>query len=602
MKKYNIGLAAIILLALLLRVYTLGDESLWLDEVFSVNSANKSITSIIEHESSWTAVSPPFYYIILHFWMKLFGYSEFSIRFPSVIFGVASIYVIYRVGKLIYSEEVGIICAFLLSISFFHIRYSQEARFYALLTFLILLSNFYFVRLLKEKNIKDACIYIVITTAMTYTHFFGLFYIMFQNIYYFLAHRKNMKFWIVIQGTILLLFAIWIPVLVKQTTKVGDDSWWIPRPTYITLFNTFKSFAGSDINLYLFVILGIIGIIFIYKEEFNDRIFLLLWLFIPIVTSLSISLIRPIYVDRYLIGSLPAIVLLISKGIFNFRKSLMILLLIAITISAIFPLEKYYAVPEKEQWREVTSYIENNKGYDDYVLLSRTAIPFAYYHKNDANFSMITKAYQVKNFTKYNGIWLTSSNLWSQERKNESKLVEKTLSETHTKQYTIDFVKIKLNYYLANLEKNYEVDQVQLNQSKIIYLKGNYTKLAQYIAPETNELDAVQLRVAMLSDEMNVYIQTDNNGTPSGNIVGNISIVNPYICTNFTAKVGKIKLEPGDGFWIIIERKKGNVSLYGEDVSKNKTFKIYDSITGIWRHSIQGNGIYFKTLTLNETK
>lgn len=444
-------LALIILLALLLRVYALGAESMWLDEILSVNTAKRSIISIIEKESSGQAVHPPFYYIILHFWMKLFGDSDFSVRFPSVIFGVASIYVIFRVGKLIYNEKVGVISAFLLSISLFHIRYSQEARFYTLLTFLILLSNFYFIKLLKENNIKNAGIYIILTTAMAYTHVFGLFYIIFQNIYYFLVHRKNMKFWIAIQGSVLLLFAPWIPVLVKQTTQVGLDSWWIPRPTYLTIFNTFKFFAGSEINLYVFLILGIAGIIFTYKQELNDRIFLLLWLFIPIVTSLSISLYRPIYAERYVIGSLPAIMLLISKGIFNLRKSLVILtsilLLIAITIYAIYPLEEYYTVPDKHQWREVASYIENNKGTNDYVLGYRMISPYTYYNKNDTNVATITEAYKIKNFTKYDGIWLVFSHLWSQEFINKSKAMEKTLSETHTKMYTIDFVKIKLHYY-----------------------------------------------------------------------------------------------------------------------------------------------------------
>lgn len=601
-------LALIILLAFLLRIYTLSTESLWVDEVISVDAAKRSIASIIVKESSERAVHPPFYYIILHFWMKLFGDSEFSVRFPSVIFGVASIYVIYRVGKLIYSKEVGVISAFLLSISLFHIRYSQETRFYALLTFLILLSNFYFVKLLKEKNIKNAGAYVILTTAMVYTHVFGLFYIIFQNIYYLLIFRKNMKFWIAVQGLVLFLFAPWIPVLVKQTTKVGNDFWWIPHPTYLSIFNTFKSFAGSEVSLYLFIILGVTGIIFIYRQEFNDRIFLLLWLSVPIITSFLISLIKPIYIDRYLIGSLPAIILLISKGIFNFRKSLMILiLLIAITISTIYPLEKYYAVPEKWQWRDAASYIENNKGSNDYVLLYYTnkpqpTTPFSYYYKNDTNFAMVTKAYQIKNFTKYDGIWLAFSHLWSQELMNESKSMEKTLSETHTRRYTIDFVKIKLNYYIANLAKNYEVDQVQLNQSKVIYLTGNYTKVAQYIIPEMKELDAVQLRVARSSDEIKVYIQTDNNGIPSGNTIGNVSIINPYIYTNFTAKVGKVELKPGNKYWIIVERTKGNISLYGEDASKNKTFKIHNSTNGIWRYSTQGNGIYFKTLILNETK
>lgn len=129
--------------------------------------------------------------------------------------------------------------------------------------------------------------------------------------------------------------------------------------------------------------------------------------------------------------------------------------------------------------------------------------------------------------------------------------------------------------------------------------------MAQYFTPERKQLDAVQLRVAKPSDEIKVYIQTDNNGTPSGNTIGNVSLVNPYIYTNFTVKLGEVELKQGNRYWIIVERTKGNISLYGykeTNASKNKTLMIYNSTTGIWHYSPLVNGIYFQTLILNETK
>lgn len=593
-------LALILSLSFLLRIYTLSAESLWVDEVLSIINARSNLTTLIERVSG---VHPPFYYIILHFWMKLFGDSEFSVRFVSVIFGVASVYVIYRFGKLVYGGEIGMISAFILSISLFHIRQSQDARPYTLLAFLILLSSYYFVKMLKERNVKNTAAYIISTAATLYTHNFGLFYIIFQNIYYLLIFRRDIKFWIATQSAVMLLFAPWIPVLVKQV-EVGGLTPCRPHPTFFTFFNTFKSFAGNEISLYLFIILGVAGIISIYKQELNGRIFLLLWLFIPIVTSLSISLIyQPIYFDKYVIGSLPALVLLVSKGIFNFRKSLIIsFLLIILILPAISPLERYYRVSEKEQWREVASYIENNKGDNDFVILYERKVAFSYYY-NGSNLAVISRASSIKNFTKGRvGVWLIiyPRPWWPPKKINESKLFEETLAQTHAKQYSVKFVGINnLSYYLT---KEHEVDQAQLNQSKIIYLTGNSTKVAQSFIPERKELDAVQLRAAKPIDEIKVYIQTDNNGIPSGNTISNVTIAKPYGRTNFTAKVGRITLEPGSKYWIIVERTKGNVSLYGEGAGKNITLKIYNSKTGVWNYSAQGNGLYFKTLFINEPR
>ncbi len=612
-KKVGFILILILMLSFLLRIHKLSAESLWFDEASSVANSKRSVIEIIASQG----VHPPLYHIILHFWMILFGDSEFSIRFLSVIFGVASIYVIYHFGNLIFNKDIGVISAFILSISLFHIRYSQEVRFYSLLALLVLLSNYYFVKIMKEKNIKHTVAYVIFTTIMIYTHIFGVFYIIIHNIYYLLIYRKNTKFWFVVQGAVLLLFIPWITVLLKQIIKIvetGGSVAWIPRPTLLTLNNTFKLFAGSEMNLYIFTILFIAGLITsrfykqFYMDEFNDRIFLLLWLFFPILTSFTISLIyKPIYYYKYLIGSLPALILLVSKGILNFRKSLTILILIMVLIVfAISSVKQYYEVIEKEQWREVANYIENNKRDSDFVLLyvNYMQIPFKYYYKNDSNFAGIYGAYQIEHFTEgHEEIWLILSHYWSSEMKNESKLIEKILSNMYVKQNIIYFKDIKLIHYSIY---KYYAGQIQPNQSKIIYLTDSNTKIAQSFIPEREELDAVQLRAAKPSDEIKVYIQTDNENSPSGNTIGNIVTTKPHIYTNFTVEVGRIKMELDKKYWIIIERTKGNISLYGEGANNNKVIKIYNSTKNIWQDSwnwgnSSGNGLYFKTLILNRT-
>lgn len=79
-----------------LRIFSLGKESFWLDEVASVDFAQKDLISIINLPIG--EPHPPFYYIILHFWISVFGISEFAVRFPSVIFGILSSLMLYKVG------------------------------------------------------------------------------------------------------------------------------------------------------------------------------------------------------------------------------------------------------------------------------------------------------------------------------------------------------------------------------------------------------------------------------------------------------------------------------------------------------------------------
>ncbi len=70
-------LCMVLLISSFLRIYQLGTESIWYDEFVSREVANLVNNSqIIEH--SKTDNNFPTYYLILHYWVWLFGDSEAS--------------------------------------------------------------------------------------------------------------------------------------------------------------------------------------------------------------------------------------------------------------------------------------------------------------------------------------------------------------------------------------------------------------------------------------------------------------------------------------------------------------------------------------------
>ena len=83
-------LGGIILLGIFLRINALGTESLWIDEAVSLLEAQKIvpdlITQVIELDGS-----PYGHHLLLHYWIKWFGNSEFSVRLPSTIFSILAI-------------------------------------------------------------------------------------------------------------------------------------------------------------------------------------------------------------------------------------------------------------------------------------------------------------------------------------------------------------------------------------------------------------------------------------------------------------------------------------------------------------------------------
>src|SRR5450759_1174580 len=142
--SYTVALLAIVILALFLRVYHWGTQSVWYDEAFSIWVAKMDLAQLARVTAADT--HPPLYFLILHGWIGLFGDSELAVRFLSALFGVLAIPMMYMLGKLLFDSEAGLWGALILAMSSFNIAYSQEARMYTLMLLLALLSMYFFIR------------------------------------------------------------------------------------------------------------------------------------------------------------------------------------------------------------------------------------------------------------------------------------------------------------------------------------------------------------------------------------------------------------------------------------------------------------------------
>ena len=139
-----------------LRLYHLGFESIWLDEGYTIRFASYDLKRIFFLQDT----SPPLYYILMHYWIRLFGESEFSIRLPSLLFGILAIIMIYRLGSAIFDREAALIGSLLLGLSVFHLAHSQDARSYSLAVLMSLASMYYFLRVLVRQDLRTVASYL----------------------------------------------------------------------------------------------------------------------------------------------------------------------------------------------------------------------------------------------------------------------------------------------------------------------------------------------------------------------------------------------------------------------------------------------------------
>jgi len=385
MKNKLLLLAIILFIGLFLRIYDLDGESMWFDEGNSVHLARLSPLEIILEPGSH--VHPPLYFITLHYWINLFGEVQFSMRFLSVIFGFLALLLMYRLGAFIFDRTTGILSTLILALSTFHIHHSQEVRMYTIVTFFILLSMYFFLKLLKEKKYINSLGYILSTAFLLYTHYSSFLIILLQTIYLisFLISSKedhilNIKRWIMFQLILLLLYLPWLWVFVFQTIKIqtlGPD---MHTASAHSIYLFLLEYAG--VSLFLLIFFLILACFSIFKIK-NKRLridranagkiyLLLLWFFVPLGAIFLISKFTFLnFRSRYTIASSLALYLLVAKGIRNINykyiKSIIITVLIA---SSLLSCWKYYININKVGWEEIISVINKNGKAGDLLIFN----------------------------------------------------------------------------------------------------------------------------------------------------------------------------------------------------------------------------------------
>jgi mannosyltransferase len=404
-------LILILAFAVIIRIINLGAESIWLDEASSVTLARLPLAGIIDLVSR-EDVHPPLYYLALHYWVMLAGDSESAVRLLSVLFAALSILVIHRVASLLFDRWTGLLSALLLSVSLLHILFSQEARMYALLGLLSLLSFYFLIRLFEgDESSLIFTGYLVSTALLPYTQVYGWFVIAAENLFFLSLYllsrgtfQRLIKRWIFAQVLVVALFLPWVPVMMQQISRV-QQSFWIPAPSLRLLGLTLNEYVFSNSLLWIYPLLIALCIISHWKFNrrsvetdlqssaparreawFSDRYkiyFLLTWLLVPVLVPFMLSyFMRPIFLPKYTIAALPAFVILAARGLMDIRFALARLLLIALILYlSVSGLRGYWGTQRKPDWRNAVGYFNQMAKPNDLVLFypSFSQVPFDYY-------------------------------------------------------------------------------------------------------------------------------------------------------------------------------------------------------------------------------
>ncbi|MDO8495360.1 MAG: glycosyltransferase family 39 protein [bacterium] len=409
-RKINTAtLLGILMLGVIIFSYfVLSKQSLRLDEAQSLWQTSHSLSRILHLVAG--DVHVPVYHFLLHFWQLFWGSGVGTARLLSLIFFVATIPAVYALGRLAYSSAVARFAAILIAISPFLNWYANEIRMYSLLTLLTVLNQYFFLRLFKDQNstAKLWTGYVLTCIIGSFTHYFFAFGLLAQVIFallhrhHFIQKKLHKKF----IATWFLLFFLMLGWgwYVLQVGELNYSTPLLTAPTTINLFETFSQFIfgfqNDHLNTLIVSLWPLTALLAFLSLSRNNRItpetsFLVLTILIPIMGSFLFSItVRPLYLTRYLILSVPSLYLFLSWIFSTYHPSLSRAIkgVVVAAMLLTFGHQMFSSqTPVKENFREVSQYLEKNATSQDVIVISApfTIYPIEYYYHGPAPLSTI---------------------------------------------------------------------------------------------------------------------------------------------------------------------------------------------------------------------
>jgi len=124
--RFRHALLLIVVVGGLLRLVTLGERSLWLDELTSLQVSSQPLATIAAGDA-FDNHTPPLYYLLLHLWWWLVPQSEFWLRLPSLLVDLVNIALVGVVFSHQFSRRVGLAAAAVFAVSEYALGYHADA-------------------------------------------------------------------------------------------------------------------------------------------------------------------------------------------------------------------------------------------------------------------------------------------------------------------------------------------------------------------------------------------------------------------------------------------------------------------------------------------
>jgi mannosyltransferase len=368
----RLPLTGIVVLATLLRLPTLGTRSLWLDEGYEWDVVRGSLGHMwhrIVHRES----TPPLAYVYEWLWTRVLGTSEFALRFPFALVGIALVPVMYLAARELGGRRAGLFAAALAACNPMLVWHSQDARAYSLAALLLAGTVLALAR-------GRVWWWSALATAALATHSFALFIVAPEALW--LLRERGRAAWAPVAVPALALVPLAALVLAQGSSRAS----WIEGVALSTRLAQIPGgfVVGYQLERAISVVIGLpliavlVAALWCSWTTRGGRAMLVLGAIGIAVPLLGVAVGQDYIVQRYVIGSLVALVLAAGIGFDRLRHGVPLAAAVCVVWVAITVVTAGDPKFRREDWRGA---VHATRGAQALLIVPRSAYPVTTYYR-----------------------------------------------------------------------------------------------------------------------------------------------------------------------------------------------------------------------------
>lgn len=416
----------VVTLAFATRLYRLDEQSLWFDEIVIIVLARipwyDGLVAALGQGIQFT----PLFQWIIKLWLAV-GDTDWLVRVPSVAVGVLTVPVVFKLGQLYFSDEVGLLAAFIFAMNPYQVWYGQEAKLYALLPFAAAGAMVAFGQMLRTGGRRGLWPLILFNLLGFTAHYFVFLVSTVQFLYLVIAFKRTyslLRRWVVTQVIpALALVPWWLFIIQQKHFAIGIGR--AQRPHWLdpllTLWNFSFGYTGelsiTSIISLVVMTLGLgMGLWQSWRKPMRGWLMTLCLIFPPIMTLLMSFGRISFYADRYLLIITPVLTVLTVSGLLSIRPRLPRwgLILTFAMATGLGLLGVYFDRMNftKEDWRALAYRVDAQAQTGDMVITCTDGhwLSFEYYNPHHTlSAEDVMSASQLTNtsvLTPYQAVWV----------------------------------------------------------------------------------------------------------------------------------------------------------------------------------------------------